>query len=88
MRRYVCVCAVVSSQYKKCACRYVHIAGILAARSTNFSRTKATMAGVLTGLYPGRNKEGGRNCVEVWLCVVVVVLGHKPCAVLCAVLVW
>jgi hypothetical protein len=26
--------------------------GILAARTTNFSRTKATLAGVLRGLYP------------------------------------
>lgn len=28
-------------------------AGVLAARTTNFSRTRATLAGVLTGLYPG-----------------------------------
>jgi hypothetical protein len=27
--------------------------GVLAARTTNFSRTRATLAGVLTGLYPG-----------------------------------
>uniref|UniRef100_A0A383VZ21 Uncharacterized protein n=1 Tax=Tetradesmus obliquus TaxID=3088 RepID=A0A383VZ21_TETOB len=27
--------------------------GVVAARTTNFSRTRATLAGVLTGLYPG-----------------------------------
>lgn len=28
-------------------------AGLIAARTTNYSRTRATLAGVLTGLYPG-----------------------------------
>jgi hypothetical protein len=38
------------------ACLGVLPAGVLAARTTNFARTKATMAGVLTGLYPGASR--------------------------------
>jgi hypothetical protein len=41
--------------HQRCMCALCPFtsAGVLRARTTNFSRTKATMASVLTGLFPG-----------------------------------